>query len=386
MDLYGKEVVHRGKKMRIVIDCFKQIKGLGKSIGIYNVALNLIKNLVTEKNRTINPEIRCSELIVLGNDRNREDFDIDGVNFIVVPKLDPTNKMHCIYWELFGVSRMCKKLKADRILFPRGYCGLTHPVYDIVLIHDMIPFYYHEHFPDFFHKVENAYIMNRLKASAKSAKKVVTISKASKEDIIKYCYIDGNKISIIHNACNDLDYHEGKCVQANLYLCAITSNLPHKNAKGLLAGYAEYYQFSTDPLDLVVIGIEDTSCYEIPDEIRNHIICYKFIKNNRELYRIIGNSKIFLFLSLVEGFGLPPIEAMQLKVPVICSNTSSLPEVVGKAAILVDPKQPKDIADAINRLQHDENLQEVLVSEGQKNIERFSWESRAKRYWEVLLE
>lgn len=224
----------------------------------------------------------------------------------------------------------------------------------------MIPFYYHEHFPDFFNKIENAYIMNRLKASAKSAKKVATILQASKEDIIKYCHINGNKISIIHNACNDLDHHEEKCVQANSYLCAITSNLPHKNAKGLLAGYAEYYQSTTDPLDLVVIGIEDTSCYEIPDIIRNHIICYKFIKNNKELYRIIGNCKIFLCLSLVEGFGLPPVDAMQLKIPVICSNTSSLPEFVGKAAILVDPKQPKDIADAINRLQDDENLQKTI--------------------------
>ena len=372
--------------MRIVIDCFKQIKGVGKSIGIYNIAYGLIRNLVEEKNRTDNPEIRCAEIIVLGNEENRQDFDIEGVNFVVVEKLNPTNKVHCIYWELFGVSRVCRKLKADRILFPRGFCALTHPVYDIVLIHDLIPFYYNENFPGFFNRIENAYIMNRLKASAKNSKKIITISDASKKDIIKYCNVDVSKITIIHNACNAVDYHEEKHEKNNPYICAITSGLPHKNAKGLLEGYVEYYHLSTQPMDLVVIGIENSALCEIPDEIKEHIFCHKFIMRNEDVYRIISNSSIFLFLSLVEGFGLPPIEAMQLNVPVICSNTSSLPEVVGDAAILVDPKQPEEIANAIFKLQYDIELQKKLVYAGKRNVERFSWDSRARDYWSELID
>jgi len=245
--------------MRVVIDCFKQVKGAGKSIGIYNVALSLTQNLVEEQRRTVNETIRQAEIIVLGNAYNRDDFAIDGVQFFEVDTYDPLNKAHCVLWELFGVAKVCKKLKADRILYPRGYCALTHPVKDIVLIHDLIPFYYDEHFPGVFGRAENAYIMNRLKASARSAAQIITISEASKKDIIKYCGVKEEKISVIHNACNAIAFDEEKEPQSEPYICAITSGLPHKNAKGILESYRKYCEISNDPLNLVMIGIADTS-------------------------------------------------------------------------------------------------------------------------------
>ena len=170
--------------MRLVIDCFKLVKGTGKSIGIYNVAVSLISNLVQEKKRTSDQRIKNTEIIVLGNDLNSSDFALDGVEFVSITNYSPMNKAHVVLWELFHVSKVCKELKADRVLFPRGYCALTHPVFDIVLIHDLIPFYYHENYPGVFNRLENAYIMNRLKASAKGSKKIITISEASKKDIL----------------------------------------------------------------------------------------------------------------------------------------------------------------------------------------------------------
>lgn len=371
--------------MRIAIDCFKQIRGAGKSIGIYNVALNLVQNLAKEKRETANEVIANSEIFVFGNEANKEDFNVDGVNFVSVNGYDPTNKLHCIIWELFGVSKMCKRIKADRVLFPRGYCALTHPVFDIVLIHDLIPFYYNENFPNAFNKLENAYIMNRLKVSARGAKRIITISEASKADIIKHCGAIEDKVVVIHNACDVVDFHEKKVTISPEYLCSITSSLPHKNANGLLKSYVRYYKESEDPLDLVVIGIDSVSSYDVPKEIGKHIVCYKYIKDNFEMYRIISNSKIFIFLSLIEGFGLPPIEAMQLNVPVICSNRSSLPEVVGDAAILVDPTDDNAVSKAIIRLQRDKKLREDMIQKGKNNIVRFSWGTRAKLYWEAIL-
>lgn len=371
--------------MRIVIDCFKQVKGAGKSIGIYNVALSITQNLVLEQGRTEDDRIRNAEIIVLGNAHNACDFRIEGVTFVEVVGYDPLNKVSCVLWELFGVSRVLRSLKADRVLFPRGYCALTHPVKDIVLIHDLIPFYYDEHFPGVFGKAENAYIMNRLKASAKTAKQILTISEASKQDILKYCGVREDKITVIHNACNAISFAEEKRFQQKPYICAITSGLPHKNARGILESYRKYCEISETPLDLVVIGIADTSICDLPEEVKAKIICRKFIKSNEEMYRIINNSAVFLFLSLVEGFGLPPIEAMQLKVPVVCSNASSLPEVVGDAAVLVDPTSPEDVAAKLNELLADEAKQKALVVKGMENIKRFSWETRAKLYWEALL-
>lgn len=367
--------------MRLVIDCFKLIKGIGKSIGIYNVAQGIVKHL-GEMNCA--SDAKKAEILVLGNKDNREDFDVPGVKFIEIKKYDPRNKIQVVIWELFYVSKVCKKLRADRVFFPRGYTALTHPIYDIVLIHDLIPFYYYEHFPGVFNKVENAYIMRRLKQSAKSAKKVITISQASKEDIVKYCGVDESKITVINNACEEINVKIERSTKP--YICAMTSGLPHKNAKGIIESYVNYCKMTDMPLNLVIIGLQDMNDYDVPKDIRNRIRCHKFIKDNEELYNIIGGSEVFLFLSLVEGFGLPPIEAMQLGVPVICSNTSSLPEVVGDAAILVDPSNYVQTAQSLKHLLENPNKRSEMINNGYANAKRFSPESRAAMYWRELIE
>ena len=361
--------------MKIVIDCFKQVKGAGKSIGIYNLALNLVTNLIKEKNVSTNSEIKDSEIIVIGNEHNQYDFDMDGVTFVKETRWNPLNKVHCVIWEMFVVPGVCKNLQADRVIFPRGYTAVTHPVYDMVIIHDMIPFYYNENFPDEFNKIENKYIMMRLKQSIKSCKKVITISEASKAEIQKYVKADESKISVIYNGMNALE-EDIPASEEGGYISAITSYLPHKNAKGILQAYAEYCQVASEPLDLVVIGISDTSLVELPQDVERKITCHKYIKENRDLHALIAGSEVFLFLSLAEGFGFPPIEAMELNVPVVCSNLSSLPEVVGDAAVLVNPENPVEVAEALDVLIQDKQKQAERVEKGKLNIERFSWESR----------
>lgn len=371
--------------LRLAIDCFKLVKGAGKSIGIYNVALSLTQNLVLGKKKSSDSKKKNCEIIVIGNKYNKEDFDINGVQFIQIDRYNPLNKVHCIFWELFAVSTVCKKLNVDKVLFPRGYCALTHPVEDIVLIHDLIPFYYNEHFPGVFNKYENAYIMSRLRSSAKTAKKIITISEASKADIIKYCNVKEDKITVIHNACNAVDFHEDRKIVEKPYMCAITSALPHKNAVGVLKSYEEYHKIAEKPLKLHVIGIDEKFKSGISQKTLDDIVFHKYIENNNDMYELIHNCTMFVFLSLVEGFGLPPIEAMQLEVPVICSDCSSLPEVVGNAAILVNPENYDMVAHEMLRLQNDICLQQELIEAGKKNTYRFSWESRAQQYLNTIL-
>lgn len=371
--------------MKIVIDCFKLVKGVGKSIGIYNVAFNLSRQLIRYKSLCNDSNIKNAELIILGNKYNKADFDIDGVTFIEIKGYNPLNKLHCVFWELFAVSFTVKKSGADRVLFPRGFCALTHPVEDFIIVHDFIPFFYNENFPGVFNRFENGYIMNRLKASVKACNNVITISQYSKNDILKHCRTDEQKIKVIYHGYNK---KEIDCTEASFrkpYICAITSTLPHKNAKGILESYKRYCEISENPLDMTVVGIDDSYTSYLPEEIRSKITCYKYIKEDEKLYTVIHNSSLFLFLSLAEGFGLPPIEAMQLKVPVICSNRSSLPEVVGDAALLVNPENYDEVAEAIKGLLSDENLKKALVEKGTKNITRFDWTVAAKHYWESLL-
>ena len=192
--------------MRLVIDCFKLVKGKGKSIGIYNLAQNLAQHL-TETNR--NGE-RCEEIIVLGNEYNRKDFDIPGIRFVQM-KGNPLNKLTCLVWELFIVPFQARKYKADRILFPRGYRPLFYRGKDTVIIHDLIPFFYDKYFPSVLNRVENAYIMSRLKASMKHADRIITISEFSRREIDAMCPGSGKRVRVIYNGLNEVKCSRKKC-------------------------------------------------------------------------------------------------------------------------------------------------------------------------------
>ncbi len=405
-----KRFTKGGRYMRLVIDCFKLIKGVGKSIGIYNVAKIIVGSLgaqnaaksgttsavgsvasnsvgsVAETIAAIDEGKHPDKIFVLGNSRNRTDFDVPGVEFIQIDKYDPENKIDIVMWELFHVANCCRKLKADRVFFPRGYAALTHPVYDIVMIHDLIPFYYAEHFPGVFNRLENFYITNRLRQSARTAKKVITISEASKQDIMKYCGVDEKKIKVINNSYEKSDVPIVKDEDQKPYICAMTSALPHKNAEGIIETYKRYSEITDAPLDLVLIGLNDVSEFDLPSEVKDRITCHKFIGDTAEMYRVMGGARAFLFLSLIEGFGLPPIEAMQLGVPVICSGVSSLPEVCGDAALLVDPKDPDEAAQNLKDLLSDDELRSTLIKRGYENVKRFSPESRAAKYRKEIME
>lgn len=361
--------------MRLVIDCFKLVKGMGKSIGIYNLTQSLVTHLAEEKGED-------REIIILGNPYNRKDFDLPGVTFEEM-KYNPKNKLVCLFWELFGVVGEARKRKADRILFPRGFRPLFYTGKDTIIIHDLIPFYYHKHYPDALNKLENAYIMNRLKASIKGADSVITISDFSRKEIEEICPGCGDKVTVIYNGFNNVTCGEA-AKRERPYLFSVTSMLPHKNAAGVLRAYDAYYRQAEDPLDLVVVGIGGTDGFSISREAAAHVECHAFIEKFEDMCRLLKGARAFLFLSYMEGFGFPPLEAMQLGVPVVCSDRSSLPEVIGDAGILADPDNLSQVVEGLNRVQKDETLRQSLIAGGQANVERFSWKTRTKQYWDVL--
>lgn len=367
--------------MKLVIDCFKQVKGAGKSIGIYNLARHLVWELAQHHDFHGNAK---NEIIVLGNAYNKKDFDVAGVTFMEIKK-NPLNKLTCIKWELFDVSVLAKKLGADKVLFPRGYASMLHLTKEYVIIHDMIPFYYNEHYKGYFNLLENFYIMWRLKASAKHADRVITISEASKRDIMKYAHTDDRRMTVIYNGYTQIEHTQFIKESANAqeegdYIVAMTSKLPHKNAKGIAKAYAYYRKIAQNPLPLTVIGTDGI------DEKTEGITWIEYVEKDEDLHRMLHHAKAFLFLSLVEGFGFPPIEAMQLETPVVCSDLSSLPEVVGDAALLVHPQDIEAVAQALIKVTTDSVYAQELVKKGLQNAERFNWKKTGDKYREVLFD
>lgn len=369
--------------MTLVVDCFKLVRGAGKSIGIYNLALNLVRNLVEEKARTKDSEIKQCRIVVLGNAYNEKEFNIPGVEFVCIEH-NPLNKLRCIWWELFEVSFAARKYHADKMIHPRGYAPILKMTKEYIVVHDMIPFYYDEHYKGYFNRLENFYIMWRLKASIRSCDRVITISEASCRDILNRVKVPKSKISVIYNGYNKIT-ELPECVDKSNYIIAVTSKLPHKNAKGIIEAYEVYFKQCEHPLQLRIIGIGDVEQYTLEPQAKENIKCYQYIESNEEMHRMIAEAKIFLFLSLIEGFGFPPVEAMQLGIPVVCSKMSSLPEVVGDAAILVDPCEPDEVADALVKLQNDANKQQELIVKGYHNVERFSWDKTANKYADIVM-
>ena len=235
--------------------------------------------------------------------------------------------------------------------------------------------------------MENFYIMSRLKGSVRKCKKVITISEASKKEILDIAHISQDKIVIIYNGCNRITEEKSKWSDGSRqedYLFAVTSSLPHKNAVGILKAYEKYCEICENPEKLILLGLENSGECKISDKAAAGIRYIKYIKENSRMYTMMKGAKAFLFLSLAEGFGFPPIEAMQLGVPVICSNISSLPEVAGDSAVLVNPQNPEEVAAAIKELLGDTEKQRSLVEKGYENIKRFDWDKAAREYWKEI--
>ncbi len=376
--------------MILVIDAYKLVKGAGKSIGIYNLTKSLVEYLGAENVRRHMEQT----IVVLGNGYNRRDMEREGVQFVSVPG-NPLSRLSFTTWELFRVKRYLRRYQADRVLFPRGYRPLVYHGDDTIIVHDLIPFWYDEHEKGYLNRVENAYIMNRLKASIRRAAQVITISDYSRDAIEKLVPGSLRRIRRIYNGINDIepwDEKAGDTFSEGNYIAAVTSRMPHKNAAGILAAYSSYVRLCSEravtPLDLHVVGIGDAAPYAaqgiLTDEAAAHVQCRSYLAEYSDLCRMIAHARLFLFLSLVEGFGFPPLEAMQLDTPVVCSDRTSLQEVVSDAGVLVDPEDPGQAAEAMLSLQNDPERCETLVKRGRQNIRRFSWDSRTGEYWEAL--
>ena len=371
--------------MKIAIDFFKQIKGSGKSIGIYNVSYNIIKSIskiYKKKYSDVEILVFCNEY----NIKDLKDFDID---LVKIDKLNPNKKIDCILWELLLVNKYLKKYNIDSVFFPRGYRPLKCKVHNTILVHDMIPFYYNENYPKVFNKIENFYIMNRLRRSIETANQVITISEASKKDIKKYCKVDEKNISIIYNGIDYIDSNKFDNQKEN-YVVAMTSMLPHKNLLGIVKSYERYVDIESNPLDLKIIGVNDEILKKLVDENNidskalNKISCVRYLASNDDLYTLVSKAKAFIFLSLIEGFGLPPIEAMAVNTPVICSNLSSMPEVVKDAGVLVNPDNYDEVANSIKEVTSNNDLSNDLIKKGLENVKRFDWDVQGEKYLDIL--
>lgn len=293
-------------------------------------------------------------------------------------------------WFEFQIPRILKKYKADLFFSPDGYLSLSTRVKQLAAIHDInfahrpkdLPWltakYYNYFFPRF----------------ARKARRIVTVSFFSKEDLLRTYKIGSDKIDVVYNGVNTLytptselekENAKAKYTGGKGYFLFIGSLHPRKNISGLLRAYDAFRTSVETDTKLVIIGESMFKSNDI--ELTYEGMRYKddviFTGrlSNEELHQVLGASLALTFVPFFEGFGIPVIEAMNAGVPVICSNTTSLPEVGGHAVLYVDPFSLNQIRDAMIKIYQEKELRELLINKGFLQKEKFSWDKTAELLW-----
>lgn len=170
------------------------------------------------------------------------------------------------------------------------------------------------------------------------------------------------------------------------YVLTLGSVRPHKNLSGLIKAFAVAKQRFGLNEALVIGGKREgfltNSEFEIPERLRDEVIFTGAVGDSL-LPALYAGSEAFVFPSLYEGFGIPPLEAMACEVPTLVSNRASLPEVVGDASLLVDPERTEEFAEAMTRIVSDAGLREKLINAGKSRAALFDWDRTAERYLEA---
>ena len=271
------------------------------------------------------------------------------------------------------------------------------PCRSVVTIHDCIHLMFPQYLPS---RLALVYARTSIGLASRRATRVLTVSESSKRDILRFVNVPADKIDVIYNAYDErfgVEPHEEDVIRVreryqlhDQFVLYAGNVKPHKNLERLIEAFDLVRKRGLDHLKLVLIGDEISRYAALRRAVHSHQL-HKYVRflgylpeeTLAVMYRLAG---VFVFPSLYEGFGLPPLEAMASGTPVVTSNVSSLPEVAGDAAVLVDPYRPEAIADGIERVLCDETLRRDLRAKGLARARQFSWEASVRRVHEIYLE
>jgi glycosyltransferase involved in cell wall biosynthesis len=236
--------------------------------------------------------------------------------------------------------------------------------------------------------------------SVKISDTIIAISEFSKAEILKYLSVDKDKIKVVHFGINpemiNLELQKAIPFSLNMpekFLLFVGNVKPHKNLINLLRAF-EIFLYSRKDYKLVIVGKKegfitgDKEVFKLVEGNRlldEHIIFTGYIENS-ELYNYYRKASVFIFPSLYEGFGIPPLEAMICGCPVIASDLTAIPEICGDAVLYIRALDPSDIAEKINILINDKNLRDDLIKRGNLQISKFPLTKFSHNLKEVIKE
>lgn len=312
----------------------------------------------------------------------------------VTPVVLHPQARHQILWKIWfnwSIKRALKKYNCDLLISTDGYASLTTDVPQIVVMHDLN----FEHYPQDLPKKVLKYLQTNFPLFAKKAKRLITVSEFSKQDIAKTYKIDQSKIDVCYNGVDEnfAPISEAEKIKFQTlyakgkpYFLFVGSLHPRKNLIRLIAAFEKLKQENEIPHQLVIVGsaMWNDVNFEIAESVKSEIHFTGHL-SKEELTQVYGAAFALTFVPYFEGFGIPIIEAMKSGIPVLSGNLTSLPEVGGDAALYCDPFNVDAIKDGMLELINNSKIREELIQKGFQRAKLFTWDNTANKMWDTVI-
>lgn len=310
--------------------------------------------------------------------------------------LSPQARHPFLYYAFFefSVKNTLNKLKPDLFLSPDGFLSLGAHCKQLPVIHD-INFL---HNPNDVKPLTRRYYNYFFPRFAKKATRIATVSEYSKKDIAENYHISPDKIDVVYNGINSAFHPVNELVKAQTktkfssgkeYFLFVGSLHPRKNIIRLIKAFGEFKKETNSDYKLLLAGPQYWGMSDIYKEMETLNCKDDIVFTNRlsseDLSDVMASAFALTFVPYFEGFGIPLVEAMQSEIPIITSNVTSLPEIAGDAALLVNPYEVNEIKNAMIKLYNDSALRASLVEKGILRKGLFSWDKSADLLWESVM-
>lgn len=296
-------------------------------------------------------------------------------------------------WFEYSITHLLRDMKADLFLSTDGYLSLRTSVNQLGVIHD-INF---KHYPNDLPYFERKYYNHFFPKYAHKATRLCTVSEYSKADIVKEFAINPSKIDVVYDGVNEqftpvtlLESNavKEKYTQGADYFVFVGALHPRKNIARLMQAFDTFKKTYSSAIKLVIVGKKMWWTNEIESTYESMQYKAEVIFTGRlsteELNRVIASALALTYVTYFEGFGIPILEGFRCETAVITSNVTSMPEVAGDAALLVDPFSVESIKDAMLLIAKDSPLRRLLIEKGKIKRLQFSWDKTANLLWESV--
>lgn len=293
------------------------------------------------------------------------------------------------FWNRFRLPLALLRDKPDMFIELTNNIPPLSPTNSIVLIHDLA----FKFFPEAYSKFELTLQENAIKVAMSKASVIVFTSEANHHDFLKFYDKPKTKVAIIPLAYDSEIFNNKKAneitkVKDYPYFLSVGRIEKRKNTIKTVEAFEKFKKQNPTGHKLILVGKNGFGHAQVEEKIsnsdfKNDIIVLGYIKDE-ELPSLYKNATAFIYPSLYEGFGLPALEAMAVGTPVLTSNVSTIKEVVGDAALLVDPQNSDLIAEGMKKLVFDKQMRKSLISEGSKIVKNYSWDKTAEEFHKLI--